>query len=174
MISWVLWSQCVKSSATHDLRKATLVFFKKKKKNRSRRSHAKEVKYSQITRSHCLTAMKCATLLSEPMSLLTPQQSRTNGPSGQEMTSLDSSGSIFCETPLGVRDRYQGFWNGCVSRSRGVEGSAKGYIRFKEWHGRKCGWASPHQAPWALNQGFMPRVKRGGFVLQRATNPARV
>ena len=35
MISWVLWSQCMKSSATNDLRKAALVFlvfFKKKKK----------------------------------------------------------------------------------------------------------------------------------------------
>jgi len=35
MISWVLWSQFVKSSATHDLCKATLAFFliKKMKKN---------------------------------------------------------------------------------------------------------------------------------------------
>ena len=34
MIFWVLWSQCVKSSATHDLRKATLVcFWKKEEKN---------------------------------------------------------------------------------------------------------------------------------------------
>jgi len=33
MISWVLWSQCVKSSATHNLCKALLVFpvFEKKK-----------------------------------------------------------------------------------------------------------------------------------------------
>ena len=151
------------------------LFVKKKEpKTRRRRSHAREVEYSQTTRSHCLTTMKRATLLSEPMRLLTPQQTRTNGHSGKEMTSLDSSGSICCETPLGMWDRYQGLWNGCVSRSRGVEGSAKGYIRFKEWHGRKCGWASPHQAPWALNQGFMPRVKRGEFVLQRATNPVRV
>jgi len=29
------------------------------------------------------------------MSLLTPQQSRTNGPSDQEMTSLDSSESVY-------------------------------------------------------------------------------
>ena len=30
MISWVLWSQCVKFFATHDLRKTTLVFLKQK------------------------------------------------------------------------------------------------------------------------------------------------
>ena len=34
IIFWVLWSQCVKYSATHDLRKATLVFFLKKRKKK--------------------------------------------------------------------------------------------------------------------------------------------
>ena len=99
--------------------KQHLFFFKKKKKKpRGRRSHAREVEYSQTARSHCLIAIKRATLLSEPMSLLTPQQSRTKSLSGQEMTSLDSSGSIQCD------------WQ----RQVGPPGTPgrRGYVRGKE------------------------------------------
>jgi len=84
-ISWVLGSQgYAKSSSTHDY--ATLIFFEKKRRKIRRRStFAREAEDPQTTLSHCLTSMKRATLLKKPMSLLTHQQSRTNGPSGQDI-----------------------------------------------------------------------------------------
>jgi len=35
MISWVLWSECVKSFATHGLRKATLILLMEKKEEKN-------------------------------------------------------------------------------------------------------------------------------------------
>jgi len=83
------------------------------------------------------------------------------------VTSLDSFGSLGQVPRVLARE-----WV-CVSLWRGGRFSQrlrKGSSNVNS----NCGWAPPHETPWALRQGFMPRVKRGGFVFQRSVNPARV
>ena len=60
-----------------------------------------------------------------------------------------------------------------VSRSGGVEGSAIGYTKFKTSQRQLLVGVTP-RSNMDATPGVMPRVKRGGVVLKRATNPARV
>jgi len=113
------------------------LFFKKRKKNPDgKRPIPREVKDTLA------------------VSLLTPQHSRTTRVLlAGILTSLYSSGS---SGPLSLQTPGSGV--GPPLRSGGVEGSAKGYTKFRKSQ-QQMWWASPHKAPWVLLQGFMPRVK---------------
>jgi len=83
-ISWVLGSQgFLKSFSTHYQSNVILVCFLNKEGNPQGK-----VPMSERSRVFCIAAMKRSTLLREPMSLMTLQQSETrnqNGPSIQDI-----------------------------------------------------------------------------------------
>ena len=72
-------------SSTHDQSKATIVSVKKRRTPPREKVLAPERSRTHRQPVPIAIAMKRATLLRKPMSLLTPQQSRINGPSGQDV-----------------------------------------------------------------------------------------
>ena len=152
-ISWVMGFQgYVKSSSTHDQSKATLVFLIQKRENSKG-----EVPAPRRLRTHSqpgpfpIAARKRATLLRKPMSLTTPQQSRTKGPSGQDIDefswSMCSVGShLWVLPPRGVR-----VWAGgrCGCQFGAVEFSIQTLLSKKKIYHTTCdnlqSWVYP---PW--------------------------
>jgi len=67
--------------------------------------------------------------------------------------------------------RISGGW---MSRSGGVQGLATGLKKFRKIQHHQLVGVTPRRTVGRYSKGLMPRVKRGGSVLQKATNPARV